>query len=116
MSTPAERNAEAAKRIRNKGISLLRTGVPAAWGYVLTLAAERLPAVSPLLDDPKVFGAFAAVTLFVWYAIMRWVEPHLPAWLTALVLGANAVPVYVDPNPPTPDYVPPVIPSQGDRL
>lgn len=116
MSTPAERNAEAAKRIRNKGISLLRTGVPAAWGYVLTLAAERLPAWEPLLEDPKVFGAFAAVTMFVWYAIMRGVESHLPAWLTALVLGANAVPVYVDPNPPTPDYVPPVIPSQGDRL
>jgi len=115
MSTPAERNAEAAKRIRNKGISLLRTGVPAVWGYVLTLVAERLPVLTPLLDDPQVFGAFAAVTMFVWYAIMRWVEPKLPAWLTTLVLGANAVPVYVDPNPTVTPFLPPVIPTQGEN-
>lgn len=114
MSSPAERNAEAAKQIRNKGISYLRTGIPVVWGYVLTFVADHIPAVSPLLDEPQVYGAVGAVVTFVWYAIMRAVEPHLPPWLTGLVLGANSVPLYVDPDPHT-SYVPPVIPSQGDR-
>jgi hypothetical protein len=115
MSTPAERNAEAAKRVRNKGISYLRTGVPIAWGYVLTFVADRIPAVSPLIEDPQVYGAVGAVVAFVWYAIMRWVEPRLPAWLTALVLGSNSVPLYVDPSALRPGYVAPVIPPQAER-
>jgi len=115
VSTPAERNAEAAKRIRNTGISYLRTGVPAVWGYLLALVAERVPVLTPLMEDPKVFAAFASVLFFVWYAVARWIEPRLPAWLTTIILGANSMPVYVDPNPPVSTYVPPTIPTQGEN-
>ncbi len=86
-------------RVRDYGVSLLRTGVPIAWGYVLTWLVGLIPALQPMLERPEVIGLSNAITFALalgWYAVMRWVEPRLPAWLTRIVLGANAAPTYVE--------------------
>lgn len=86
-------------RVRDYGISLLRTGVPMAWGYLLTWLVGLIPALQPVLERPEVVGLSNVITFALalgWYAVMRWVEPRLPAWLTRVVLGANAAPVYVE--------------------
>lgn len=85
--------------LRDWGISVLRTGVPLIWGNLLVFLGSRFPALDGLLHDPQVVGfstiLVAAVSL-AWYALMRKVEPYIPPWLTVLVLGANATPVYLD--------------------
>lgn len=86
-------------RVRDYGVSLLRTGVPIAWGYVLTWLVGLIPALQPVLERPEVIGLSNVITFGLalgWYAVMRWIEPRLPAWLTRIVLGANAAPTYVE--------------------
>ena len=86
-------------RVRDYGVSLLRTGVPIAWGYVLTWLVGLIPALQPVFERPEVIGLSNVITFALalgWYAVMRWVEPRLPAWLTRIVLGANAAPTYVE--------------------
>lgn len=83
--------------LRDYGISVIRTAVPAAWGYFLTWVATQVPALADVLNDPSAVGVSGFLVLVlttVWYLLMRWVEPKLPAWLTVLVLGANARPAY----------------------
>jgi len=85
--------------LRDWGISLIRTGVPILWGNLLVFLATRFPALDDFLHQPQVVGGGALITSAValaWYAAMRKLEPHLPPWLTVLVLGANATPVYTD--------------------
>jgi hypothetical protein len=99
--TPADTVESTAlvERVRGWGISVLRTAVPGAWGYVLAWLASQIPVLEPVLERPEVVGASGAITFGLglgWYAVMRWVEPRLPAWLTRVVLGANARPLYVD--------------------
>lgn len=89
--------------LRDWGISLIRTGVPIAWGNLLVFLGAKIPALEGFLHDPQVLGGGALLTSAValaWYAAMRKLEPHLPSWLTVLVLGANATPVYVEPPKP----------------
>lgn len=78
-------------------LSMLRTVVPIAWGWVLSQLVTHLPwlasvlGVSPGAPPP----AWLVPTLMVgWYALWRKVEPKLPPWLTRLVLGANTTPAY----------------------
>lgn len=107
---------EATNRIGNLGISLMRTGVPLAWGYVLTWLASAIPAVAPVLERPEVVGASSAITFALalgWYGVMRWLEPRLPDWFVTLVLGWSTAPRY---NVPAPRPLPPVIPRQSDTL
>lgn len=81
--------------LRTRGLSLIRTYVPTLWGAVLTWAATQLPALEPALNSPAALGVGAflvALLTSVWYTLMRWLEPKLPAWLTVIVLGANARP------------------------
>lgn len=79
-------------------VSHLRTLVPLAWGYALTWLLERAPFLPPelaaLADDPTVVAGVTAVVTFLWYALWRWLEPRLPAFPTALVLGHPAEPRY----------------------
>lgn len=110
--------AAAAQRLRDLGISVLRTAVPVAWGYILTWVATNVPAVADVVADPRAQAVSAVITgalTVAWYALMRWLEPRLPGWFTVLVLGWSAVPRYVPSAPPS-GYVAPVIPTQGDRL
>jgi hypothetical protein len=87
--------------------SVIRTVVPVLWGALITYLAGLVPAVAHLIDPSSVVDlgpAVAAVVASVWYAVMRKIEPSLPAWLTVIVLGSNKTPlVYVDPaSPPVP--------------
>jgi hypothetical protein len=110
------RTAEAAAKVRNWGISVLRTAVPVAWGYILTWVATNVPAVADIVADPRAQAVSALITgalTVAWYALMRWLEPRLPGWFTVLVLGWNVAPKYTVFGVA---YVPPVIPTQGDRL
>jgi hypothetical protein len=77
--------------------SWLRTVVPALWAalvaWLVTLGVPTAvtDALSGLGELVLVPLALAAV-----YSALRWIEPHLPAWLTALLLGSNAQPRYGD--------------------
>lgn len=84
----------------NRGVSLIRTYVPLAWGALITWATTQVPAWEPYLNAPAVLGLGAVLTAVVtaaWYSLMRVVEPKLPPWLTRVVLGSNLQPKYVEP-------------------
>lgn len=85
---------------RNRAVSLARTLVPILWGAVLTFVATRFPAVHSFVttQETVLLPALEAALTGVWYAAFRWIETHLPAWFTRLVLGANSQPVYVEPT------------------
>ena len=83
--------------------SIIRTVVPYAWGLLITYLLSLLPGVAPALLPavpvvlgwgPVIAGAIAAG----WYALMRKIEPTLPAWLTVIVLGSNSQPKYLAPD------------------
>ncbi len=87
--------------LKDWGISVIRTGVPLIWGNLLVFLAAKFPAVGELLADPQVVGLSAilvAVVALAWYALMRKLEPHLPPWLTRIVLGSNQPPAYLTPR------------------
>lgn len=80
--------------------SVIRTGVPMLWALLLTFLAGKVPALETVLTAPEVVGLGGSITLAVgvaWYAVMRWLEPKLPPWLTRLVIGSNKTPTY-DPD------------------
>jgi hypothetical protein len=80
--------------VRDWGLSWIRTTVPVLWGFLLTFLATRSPELYAALDNPALLAAVVGVVTVVWYSLMRWVEPHLPAWLTRFVLGSNMPPSY----------------------
>lgn len=69
-------------------------------------AAWALDLLELLNIDPE-SAAFTAgvvaVVLAAWYALWRKAEPHIPDWLTRLVLGSAKAPTY-DAGYPTPAY------------
>jgi hypothetical protein len=78
--------------------SVIRTAVPVLWGALITYLITLVPAVAHIVDPANVVGlgpAVAAVLAGAWYALMRKIEPMLPAWLTMIVLGSNKQPTYV---------------------
>jgi hypothetical protein len=86
--------------------SWLRTVVPGLYSTaitaLLTWAAVEVPWLISVLDalhiDPLAPGtvlAVVALVLAAWHALWRRVEPHLPDWLTRIVLGSAASPVYI---------------------
>lgn len=86
--------------------SWLRTIVPglysAAITALLTWAAVEVPWLITVLDalhiDPLAPGVVLAVVALVlgaWHALWRRVEPRLPDWLTRVLLGSAASPLYV---------------------
>lgn len=83
----------------NLAVSLLRTGVPAAWGAALAFLLVHAPWI-PHVVVAYLQGQETAVTgavIFLWYAAWRWAEKRLPTWLTRLVLGSAQAPSYVAP-------------------
>lgn len=102
--------------------SVLRTAVPYAWGLLITYLVSLLPGVASVLLPavPDILGwgpALAAVLAAGWYALMRKIEPKLPAWLTVVVLGSNSQPTYLTGTEtvlPTGTTVPPRPPAGPD--
>jgi hypothetical protein len=89
--------------------SWLRTVVPGLYSAVIgsalawlaAHAAWALDLLELLNIDPTSAGFVAgvvAVVLAAWYAIWRRLEPHIPDWLTRLVLGSVKRPVYIGPG------------------
>ena len=81
--------------VRDYVTSLLRTAVPAGWGFLITFLLSRFPDLHAALTAPAVTAAVTAVVMGLWYALWRKLEPHIPAFLTALLLGSNSQPRYV---------------------
>ena len=80
--------------------SVIRTAVPVLWGALITYLITLVPTVAHVVDPANVVGlgpAVAAVVAAAWYALMRKIEPSLPAWLTVIVLGSNKTPTYAPP-------------------
>lgn len=79
--------------------SILRTAVPALWSALISCILSWIPALEPLreqlLAQAKVIEpVLYAVILAAWYALWRWLEPRLPAWLVAALLGSSKTPIY----------------------
>jgi 4-amino-4-deoxy-L-arabinose transferase-like glycosyltransferase len=73
----------------------VRTVVPALWATLVAwLVSLGLPpavtgAAAGLVDVLVVPGALASV-----YALLRWLEPRTPDWLTRVLLGSARPPIY----------------------
>lgn len=79
-------------------VSVLRTVVPVLWGALITYLISLVPIVAQVVDPGTAVGlgpAVAAALTAAWYALMRTIEPKLPAWLTVIVLGSNSSPRYL---------------------
>lgn len=79
--------------------SILRTLIPALWGSVIGWFLTVVPVLEPLRADLLAYGelavpVIAALLIGGWYAVCRWLEPHLPDWLTRILLGSAKAPVY----------------------
>lgn len=77
--------------------SLVRTVLPGAWSVlVLWLASIGLPQsfTDWLTSDQVVTQLVQVASVAVVYAFVRWIEPHMPDWLTRLLLGSAAAPTY----------------------
>lgn len=85
-------------------ISLLRTVVSWVWALFIGWLLLVFPPFEPFRDQLLALPDLAlpilvAVIAAAWYALWRWVEPHLPNWLTAALLGSSKTPVYPALNP-----------------
>lgn len=81
--------------------SVLRTLLPIWWGSFVLWLLALVPALEPVRDlllgqEPLVVNGVIAVAIAGWYALCRWIEPYLPAWLTRILMGANTQPTYED--------------------
>lgn len=77
--------------------SIVRTVMPGVWAViVLQLAKLGLPEswVDWLSTNAVAVKVTDVVALGVVYAFVRWVEPHLPDWLTRVLLGSAKPPTY----------------------
>lgn len=86
--------------LRALGISLLRTFVSWIWALFMGWLLLVLPIFDPFKEQllalpdlalPTLIGVIAAA----WYALWRWLEPRLPDWLTAALLGSAKTPTYI---------------------
>lgn len=83
--------------------SILRTLVPALWGSLIGWFLTVVPILEPLRADLLAYGdvavpVIAALLIGGWYAVCRWLEPHLPDWLTRILLGSAKAPTYANAN------------------
>lgn len=80
--------------------SWVRTVMPGAWAALVVLLVKQFglpPAAAAWLSSAPVAEAVTnLVGLAVVYAFIRWIEPHLPAGLTRLLLGSATPPSYPD--------------------
>lgn len=79
--------------------SILRTLVPALWGSFIVWLLALVPALEPVRElllsmSDLAVPILTAVIIAAWYALWRRIEPVLPGWLTAALLGSSHAPVY----------------------
>lgn len=79
--------------------SFIRTLFPIFWSQVvmwLVLAVPALEPVRELLLEQTDFLVITITTAVMggWYALIRWLEPRLPAWLRTILMGSNKEPAY----------------------
>lgn len=76
--------------------SVIRTGVPALWGTALAWLVSVGVLDQAAADGPGASAGGFLVTLCigVFYALARWLEPHLPTFLAAILMGSPAAPRY----------------------
>jgi hypothetical protein len=80
--------------------SVVRTVLPGAWAaFVLWLASLGLPQsfTDWLASDTVATHVLELAAFAVVYGFVRFIEPHLPDWLTRLFLGSAKAPTYVKP-------------------
>jgi hypothetical protein len=84
--------------------SLLRTAVPSLWGTALAwlVAHNVLDQVTADGAVPVASGLLVPLGIGVYYAVLRMIEPYLPTWLVALLLGSSRIPDYVGQAPKRP--------------
>ena len=89
--------------LSDRAVSYLRTTVPVLWGSLIALLLRTLPdlpaEVATALESEAVVGAVVALSIVVWYWVWRRLEPHVPDWLTRIVLGSAAAPTYPTVTP-----------------
>lgn len=99
--------------LSDKAVSYIRTIFPIIWGSLVVWLLANVPALAdfPLdLNNPGVVGFATSVAIALWYVIWRAVEPHIPNWLTGLVLGSSKQPAYVGTaGDPIVAYVEPIV-------
>ena len=79
---------------------MLRTFVSWGWGIAITWFLTVAPIFEPFREDLLALSDWAllvtvALVSAAWYALWRLLEPRLPKWLTAALLGSSKQPVYV---------------------
>lgn len=81
----------------DRTISIIRTGVPVLWTTFLAwLVSLGVPGgLAEMLSGVGVLLVPVAVTVV--YAAQRWLEPRLPRWLAAVLLGSSRQPLYPTP-------------------
>lgn len=84
--------------------SFVRTMVPIIWSQLVLWLLMAVPALEPvrellLSQTELIVNAVALAAAGAWYALMRWLEKYMPAWLTRILMGANTQPVYDDSMP-----------------
>lgn len=79
----------------DKIVSLIRTAVPVLWGSVIAWLLTLAPLDPAVTEVLRSFDeALVAVVIAGFYAAARWAEPHLPDWLTVVLLGSAREPEY----------------------
>lgn len=77
-------------------VSLLRTAIPALWGTVVAwlVSTGILAPHAAAGVQAELTAATTPIAIGVVYLLARLVEPHLPPWLTRIILGSNTQPTY----------------------
>ena len=111
-----------ATTLGDRGASYLRTVVPVVWGslvaQLLAWATPHLPGqvaatLADWLSGESGVALVTAAVIAAWYVLWRRAEPVLPDWITRLVLGSAAAPIYarVDDGSTASTDLPPATPS-----
>lgn len=87
--------------MKDQLISWIRTTLPFAWSLLVAWGVGHgLP--DALVTWANGIGGQLTnlVIAGVLYALARWVEPHLPNWLTAIFFGSGKTPTYASSTEP----------------
>lgn len=82
--------------LRDYLTSVIRTAVPALWGTGLAWLVSVGVLDQAVADGPGAAAGGFLVTVAIggFYALVRFLEPYLPVWLAALLMGSPAAPAY----------------------
>lgn len=82
--------------LRDYLTSVIRTVVPTLWGTALAWLVSIGILDQAAADGPGVAVGGFLVTICVgaFYALARWLEPYLPTFLAALLMGSPKAPDY----------------------